>query len=180
MNEANRVNFVGCERVSRMGKRVDAARQRNNGGGDNCGVRSSQTKAPHRLPQFVFNIRQRVIVITIFPTTQHLNHLVLSIFRNPSSHHSFCPTTMVRHKKDSFARGKKSFSSPRNRPVNAAAGEDDDAETGRTSNSRPLFKAACWDFGHCDAKRCSGKKLVRLGRMRELHVGQKFPGVVVS
>ncbi|KAF4589317.1 RLI and DUF367 domain protein [Ophiocordyceps camponoti-floridani] len=63
---------------------------------------------------------------------------------------------MVRHKKD-----KRSHH-------NAAA------------TPRPSFKAACWDLGHCDPKRCSGKRLMRLGLMRELHLGQRHNGVVIT
>ena len=81
-------------------------------------------------------------------------------------------TTMVRHKKDNFSRGGKKFSNPRPRPV-----PRDGKETG---SSRPPFKAACWDLGHCDPKRCSGKRLMHFGLMRELAIGQKFQGVVVS
>lgn len=82
--------------------------------------------------------------------------------------------TMVRHKKDTFSRGGKKFSNPRPRPV--PRGDGDDAAT----SSRPAFRAACWDLGHCDPKRCSGKRLMKLGLMRELHIGQRFPGVIVS
>ncbi|KAF2129847.1 DUF367-domain-containing protein [Dothidotthia symphoricarpi CBS 119687] len=90
---------------------------------------------------------------------------------------------MVRHKKDFKPNNKysnkapKARGPPRPRRDSESEGEDDG------SNSRPAkpaYKAACWDLGHCDAKRCSGKRLMRLGMMRELHVGQKFAGVVVS
>jgi hypothetical protein len=80
--------------------------------------------------------------------------------------------TMVRHKKDNFSRGGKKFSNPRSRPV-----PRDENDPG---SSRPPFKAACWDLGHCDPKRCSGKRLMQFGVMRELAIGQKFQGVVVS
>jgi pre-rRNA-processing protein TSR3 len=80
---------------------------------------------------------------------------------------------MVRHKKDNFSRGKKPF-------VGARQRDPRDTDTDEQINSRPPYKAACWDLGHCDAKRCSGKRLMRLGLMRELHVGQKFAGVVIS
>ncbi|GLI78023.1 ribosome bioproteinsis protein tsr3 [Penicillium ochrochloron] len=81
---------------------------------------------------------------------------------------------MVRHKKDNFSRGGKKSSNPRPRPV--PRGDGDEA----APSSRPAFRAACWDMGHCDPKRCSGKRLMKLGLMRELHIGQRFPGVIVS
>lgn len=82
---------------------------------------------------------------------------------------------MVRHKKENFSRGGKKFSNPRSRPVPRG----DDGEDGAVS-ARPEFKAACWDMGHCDPKRCSGKRLMKLGLMRDLHIGQRHPGVIVS
>lgn len=82
---------------------------------------------------------------------------------------------MVRHKKDGFSsRGKKYNNAPRPR------GPRGDDEDGDNPALRPSFKAACWDLGHCDPKRCSGKKLMKLGLMRELHVGQKHSGVIIS
>lgn len=83
---------------------------------------------------------------------------------------------MVRHKKDNFARGGKKSGPPRHRPSPRGADEND-AEGGVT---RPPFKAACWDLGHCDPKRCSGKRLMNFGLMRELSIGHKHQGVVIS
>ncbi|KAJ9647143.1 ribosome biogenesis protein tsr3 [Coniosporium tulheliwenetii] len=97
---------------------------------------------------------------------------------------------MVRHKKDNFSsRGKRNPAAgrpprpPRQDRTSEPTSSTDASEptnTNSSTRSRPTFKAACWDLGHCDAKRCSGKRLMRLGLMRELHVGQKFAGVVIS
>ncbi|TFK61353.1 DUF367-domain-containing protein [Pluteus cervinus] len=37
-----------------------------------------------------------------------------------------------------------------------------------------------WDFDHCDPRRCSGKKLARLGLIQELKIGTRFRGVVIT
>lgn len=40
---------------------------------------------------------------------------------------------------------------------------------------------AMWDFNHCDPKKCSGRKLNRLGVLKNLKIGgSKFKGVVCS
>ena len=83
---------------------------------------------------------------------------------------------MVRHKKDFASKGKRHSNAPRT----SAQHTHPDRADGLGGNKKPSFKAAAWDLNHCDAKRCSGKRLMRLGLMRELHVGQKHPGIVVS
>jgi len=75
---------------------------------------------------------------------------------------------MVRHKKD-YRGGKKH--APTYRPPTSHS----DA-----TSSRPPYKAAAWDLNHCDAKRCSGKKLMRLGLLRALNLGQKHSGVIIT
>ncbi|KAK0625356.1 hypothetical protein B0T17DRAFT_492120 [Bombardia bombarda] len=95
---------------------------------------------------------------------------------------------MVRHKKDNFSsRGKHIHRGP---PRNARRLDSDgvvipddpnDNDDGNAAGrAKPAFKAACWDLGHCDPKRCSGKRLMRLGLMRELHLGQRHSGVIIT
>ncbi|KAL7892895.1 hypothetical protein HDV63DRAFT_226719 [Trichoderma sp. SZMC 28014] len=84
---------------------------------------------------------------------------------------------MVRHKKDFAGRGKKFGGRGGGAPRQPRHHDDEGAEG---SIGRPAFKAACWDLGHCDPKRCSGKKLMKLGMMRELHLGQRHGGVIIT
>ncbi|KAF2219953.1 hypothetical protein BDZ85DRAFT_37283 [Elsinoe ampelina] len=64
-------------------------------------------------------------------------------------------------------------------PPRGASEDGSDQETSQRYR-KPSFKAACWDLNHCDYKRCSGKRLIRLGLMRSLGMNQKHPGVVIS
>ena len=42
------------------------------------------------------------------------------------------------------------------------------------------FPLAMWDFDHCDPRRCSGRKLSRMGLIKTLKVGAKCQGVVLT
>ncbi|CCL99001.1 uncharacterized protein FIBRA_01009 [Fibroporia radiculosa] len=56
--------------------------------------------------------------------------------------------------------------------------EEDNDESTRPS-AIPV-SMAMWDFGHCDPRRCSGRKLLHLGLIEELKIGQRFRGIVVT
>ncbi|KAF9167898.1 ribosome biogenesis protein tsr3 [Actinomortierella ambigua] len=58
-----------------------------------------------------------------------------------------------------------------------ARGGDDDMERVRSKIPMPL---GMWDFEHCDPKRCSGKKLSRMGMVETLKVNQRFLGVCMT
>ncbi|XP_031264349.1 ribosome biogenesis protein TSR3 homolog isoform X2 [Pistacia vera] len=44
----------------------------------------------------------------------------------------------------------------------------------------PKIQLAMWDFGQCDAKRCTGRKLSRFGMLKELRVSSGFRGIALS
>ena len=59
--------------------------------------------------------------------------------------------------------------------------DDNDEEAGSSSSARNFpIKLAMWDFGHCDPKRCTGKKLKRFHFLRELRLNERFNGIVLT
>ena len=71
--------------------------------------------------------------------------------------------------------------------ASSSSDNDDDDGTLKTAASiaaaaaaEPELRLAMWDFGQCDAKRCTGKKLERFHLIKSLPTAAFFPGVVLT
>ncbi|KAJ2524513.1 ribosome biogenesis protein tsr3 [Coemansia sp. RSA 2049] len=61
-----------------------------------------------------------------------------------------------------------------------SSGDEAGGESNNNSNAVVTVSLGMWDFDHCDPKRCSGRKLARMGLVKEFRLGYVFKGVVMS
>ncbi|RVE52504.1 hypothetical protein evm_002898 [Chilo suppressalis] len=58
--------------------------------------------------------------------------------------------------------------------------EDSSNDSSDGEGVAPSFTVSMWDLNHCDPKKCSGRKLLRHNLIKNLKLGQRFQGLVLS
>ena len=61
-----------------------------------------------------------------------------------------------------------------------ATGESNEANDSASKKPAFPFELTMWDLSQCDPKKCSGRKLARMGFVRTLKLTQRFSGVVLT
>ncbi|CAD6191286.1 unnamed protein product [Caenorhabditis auriculariae] len=92
-----------------------------------------------------------------------------------------------RGQKNQRGRSRREAEEPRLSQFNRQESDENDSEASaedEDEDEQPKFvmpfKLAMYDFNQCDPKRCSGRRLLRVGLIEEVRLGSRFPGLVLS
>ncbi|XP_068102876.1 18S rRNA aminocarboxypropyltransferase [Hyperolius riggenbachi] len=77
------------------------------------------------------------------------------------------------------SKSLESFTSEVHEALDACLQGDGAADGEETTVKFPC-PLAMWELGHCDPKRCTGRKLGRKGLVRTLRLNQRFNGIILS
>lgn len=61
-----------------------------------------------------------------------------------------------------------------------SSSDESDGSSSNDEGVKEPFAVSMWDLNHCDPKKCSGRKLLRHNLIKNLKLGHRFPGVVLS